>query len=387
MKKISYKKLVIPVIFLLFFTFYLLIDRFVEQDFITHASFARQMLTGERTNAGDFLFFWLVNIFSFFSTEVAPSEISLCFLIAAATTFRYYLSQKHIYNLFNEAYNNVRIYWISVFIALSLMFVFVIPIPSYFVHHGQFYFKNFVPNIWHNSTTIFLFPFALMLFGLSNEQLNAFNLKRNVWMFVLIFLNVFIKPSYFFVFACVFPIFLFIKYRLKKQFWYGMLPVVIGLLLLVLEYWIIYKTPNPADKEISSVVFHPFYFYTLRSALLFLPSSLFFSLLFPICYVFLNFTKLKKILLFWFTFSSFIVSVLIFLLIAESGPRAGGGNFYWQIVICTWLCFFISLASLIKDFNREGLTGKNKFLFSVYSLHVLMGLIYFVRFFVVGTFY
>jgi len=78
---------------------------------------------------------------------------------------------------------------------------------------------------------------------------------------------------------------------------------------------------------------------------------------------------------------------LIFFFISESGPRAAHGNFYWQIVITTWLSFFVALLALLKDLKMEGKTLKNILLLSVFSIHVLMGLIYFVRLLVTGYYY
>lgn len=386
MNKININKLVIPVTFLLFFVSYLLIYTFVRNsDLGQHAGFAQQMLSGELAVPGNFLFYWLVNLFSLFSGKASLIKISLCFLIAIASTFRFFLSQKIVLKSFNKTFRSEHTYWFSVFIGLSLMFVFAIPLPGYFVN-DFFYIGNFVPNVWHNSTTIFLFPFAIILFYLSYMQLITFSFKRNIWIFILIILNVFIKPSYLFVFVCVYPFFLLYKYKLNKEFWLSIGPVFFSIFLIALEYYIIFQNANPNDKEISTVVFQPFVSYTYYSHLWQLPLSLIFSLLFPICYVILNFTKLKRELLFWFTFFSFLAAVLIFFLIAESGTRATHGNFYWQIVICTWLCFFITIIALIRDVESMGLTVKNRFLLSLYSIHVLMGVVYFARLFVVKSY-
>ena len=112
-----------------------------------------------------------------------------------------------------------------------------------------------------------------------------------------------------------------------------------------------------------------------------------FSLLFPLLYTLINLPKMLKSSLFWYTFLSFVVSVLIFLFISESGPRASHGNFYWQIVICTWLCFFVSLLSLLKDFNHSGKSVKNIVLASVFLVHVVIGIIYFVHILSTGSYY
>jgi hypothetical protein len=175
-----------------------------------------------------------------------------------------------------------------------------------------------------------------------------------------------------------------IKYKLNKEFWYSIIPPAAGLIFLLVEYKGIYLTANHAEKEISTVIINPFYSYTRIEPLWLLPFSLLFSLLFPVCYAALNYSKLKKSELFWYTSLSFFVSVIIYLFFAETGPRATHGNFIWQVIICTWLCFFVSLLSLIRDIKIQGKTIKNKLLMSLYLIHVLMGVGYFIRLFVTG---
>jgi len=163
--------------------------------------------------------------------------------------------------------------------------------------------------------------------------------------------------------------------------------LVIGFFVLILEFWVIYKTTTPSIKEASSVIFMPFYRNPEFADFGLIPVSMAFSLLFPLLYTLLNMPKLLYSKLFWYTFLSFVVSVLIFLFISESGPRASHGNFYWQIVITTWFCFFVSLLSLLKDIKTSGFTLKNKLLISLFSIHVLLGIIYFVRILVTGMYY
>jgi len=388
-------KLVIPILFLLLFAAYYAILKAIPTDYNDmhdHAAFARQMCTGEIPYTGNFLVYLLVNVFSFFSARVTPTEISLCFLLAFAGTYRYYLSQKKMIEVVgkgnryrNDSSSN---FWSTAIFSISMLFVFVLPIPSYFSDDYFMYVGNYVPNVWHNSTILFLFPFAMLLFELSYKQLQDYDYKRNGWIFLLIIFNLCIKPSYFFVFICVYPLLMLCKYKFKKEFWYSIIPLIIGFFLLILEYWIIYKTTKPVNKEASSVVFLPFYRNPdVFADLQLIPVALFFSMLFPVLYTFFNIPKVIKSLVFWYTFLSFAVSLLIFFFISESGPRAAHGNFYWQIVICIWICFFVSLLALLKDLRLEGKTIKNKLLISVFLIHVLMGVIYFARILATGYYY
>ncbi len=379
-------KLILPILLLLLFIAYHTILKVVPADYNDihdHAAFARQMCTGEIPYSGNFLVYLLVNVVTLFSANVTATEVGLCFLLAVAGTYRYQLTQKKI----NEVVGTESNQWYHALLALSMLFVFAIPVPSYFLGDSFMYIGNYVPNVWHNSTILFLFPFAMLLFELSYKQLQHNDAKRNWWILGLILLNLFIKPSYFFVFICVYPLMLLFKYKFKKEFWISILPLIIGCFFLVLEYWVIYKTTPPSNKEASSVVFLPFYRSPEFADLQFIPLTMFFSLLFPILYAAFNYRKVIKTNLFWYSLLSFVVSVLIFFFISESGPRASHGNFYWQIVICTWLSFFIALLALLKDFKMEGKTLKNISLLSVFSIHVIVGVIYFVRILSTGNYY
>jgi hypothetical protein len=383
-------KLILPILFIFLFCAYYGLLKVIPADYNDihdHAAFARQMCAGKIPYTGNFLVYLLVNIFSFFSAKVTPTEISLCFLLAFAGVYRYYLSQKMIVEVVRDRNRNSSSHASTAFFAISMLFVFAIPIPSYLSEDYFMYIGNYVPNVWHNSTILFLFPFAMLLFYQSYMQLRNYDAKRNVWIFLLILLNLFIKPSYFFVFLCVYPLMLLFTYKFKKEFWYSILPLIIGFVCLIFEYWVIYKIGQSTNKEASSVIFLPFYRSPEFADLSLIPVAMFFSMLFPLLYSLLNIPKVIRSRVFWYSMLSFVVSVLIFFFISESGPRASHGNFYWQIVICTWLCFFVSLLALLKDINREGKTLKNISLLSVYSIHVLMGLIYFVRLLITGYYY
>jgi len=387
--KINNKIIVLTSLFLLFFIAYYTLLKVIPADYNDihdHAAFARKMCTGEIPYSGNFLVYLLVNVFSFFTAKVTPTEISLCGLLALAGVYRFSLTQNKITEVAKEN-NFLSTYWFTAFLSVCMIFVFAIPIPSYLSDDHFLYIGNYVPNVWHNSTILFLFPFALLLFELSYKQLKEYNSKRNLGILGLVVLNLCIKPSYFFVFICVYPVMLLFKYKLKKEFWLSIIPLIIGFIFLIMEFWVIYKIGTPTGKEASSVIFLPFYRNPEFAELGWIPVAMAFSLFFPLLYTLFNLSKLLKKQLFWYTFLSFVVSVGIFLFISESGPRASHGNFYWQIVICTWLCFFVALLALLKDFKSSGKSFKNITLASVFSIHVIFGIIYFVHILTTGSYY
>ncbi|MDU1892308.1 MAG: hypothetical protein E6767_16610 [Dysgonomonas sp.] len=371
---------------LFFFIFIFLIERLEWQDITDHAKFSLDMMTGKAPIEGNLLLYLLVHLFTLCSTNLESHVISICALIAIGISIRYVWVQHNIYalNLISDSAN--KQYWLSVLIALSLLFVYAIPIPNYFLR-GYFQYGAFVPNLWNNSTTIFLFPFAIVLFYKGYQQIEGYKWKRDLVLFLLILLNVFIKPSFFFVFIIVYPLFMLYKYKFNKTFWLSLLPLFLGGLCVLLEYYTIYIQGNKLDSEPSFVVFSPLDMYNHFAQIRTLPFSLIFSMLFPLTYYLLNFKEVKNNLLAGFVFVSMVVAILIFLLINESGPRGLHSNFYWQIVICVWLFFYQSLIFLLTDIKKQGWTIKNKLLLSLYSIHVIIGVIYLIRMYITGTFF
>ncbi|MEI6753695.1 MAG: hypothetical protein WCK78_11060 [Paludibacter sp.] len=381
-------KLILLILFVFLFTVFYGLLKVIPADFNDmhdHAAFARDMCTGKIPYTGNFLVYLLVNIFSFFSAGIKATELSLCGLLAFAGTYRYYLSYQKIKTVIATPSTHQLF---AIMASLAMLIIFVIPIPGYFTDDRYMYIGSFTPNVWHNSTILFLFPFAMLLFEQSWKQLNTFDPKRNGWILLLIALNLFIKPSFFFVFICVYPMMLLYKYRFRKEFWLGILPVFLGGVLLIGQYIVIYKINTQVVNDTSSVVFMPFWKNPeLKEDMINLPISMIFSLLFPLTYTVLNFRKLIHNQLFWYTFLSFVVSVLIFFFISESGPRASHGNFYWQIVITTWLCFFTTLLGLLKDFKTVGKSVKNTVLFTLFVIHTLLGMVYLAKILLTGSYY
>jgi len=375
------KKEVIQIsfLFILLFFAYSYLTFLAKGDMSDHACFAREALEGKMNYFGNFILYILINFFSFclsiFSSLLSLptiSKISLSFLLAAATTYKFCWTYKNIPQYSGE--------WKRFLIALSMIFIVAIPIPTIFVT-GCWYIGNFTPNVWHNSTTIFLFPFAIVLFAMSIKQLENFSNRRNLWLLLLVFLNIFVKPSYFFVWVCVYSLFLLIKYGLSSKFFKGLIPVIVGIVFLFIQYiWIYYFFPPTNDE--ASIIIKPFQSYIFYTPLYILPWALISSLLFPILYFVLNFKRLYKNSTFLFVFASFFVALIIFILLGETGPREKDLNFYWQIVPTAWLCFYISLVDYLKNKRQlkqnDSLKIKiNNYLPAVvFAIHIITGVAY-----------
>lgn len=373
------------ILFTLFFILYYLCGTSIDfkyGDMPGHAKIAMDMAETGDYFKGTFILYLLANLFSFFSTNIYHVIATICFLLAGSTLLRFFLAQKTLNNIIRSDKDENKSYWLSVTWALSLVFVFAIPVPMFF-KNGLIYTGTFTPNVWHNSTVIFMMPFAFLLFTESCKQLAEYSFKRNYILTVLIFLNVFIKPSFFFVFVCIYPLMLLSKYRLGKKFWISLIPLILGVIFLAIDYLTIYMAEAGKiipEEERSSIGICFMCLFRMNNSYLDLLFSIMFSFLFPIVYTILNFKKIKNNSSYWYIIWMLLLAILISLVFVENGPRYLHGNFYWQVIPCAWLYFYMTVKCITKDIKTEGFLLKNKILLSIYSIHVIIGIYYVIRF-------
>src|SRR5690606_6565554 len=129
---------------------------------------------------------------------------------------------------------------------------------------------QFSPNLWHNSTIIFLMPFALLIFKDSLHYLEGnFSKGTILRMIVLLPISMLAKPSFFFVFGPAFGIMSLKNFGLKKRFWVAITPIISGaglLIFQILQIYFFYPYHQDAGFRID-----PFYVWSNWSY--FIPSS------------------------------------------------------------------------------------------------------------------
>lgn len=357
-------------LFIILFFVYAYIYWFCNSDLGQHVIIAHKKYEEDCLFSGNFLLYFLIHVFSFFTGIWGLMKLSLCALLAFATTWRYWLVKQ---NFRKEQIDSVK----STILSISLLFVFIIPI---YILKGSIILSNwyldyYVPNIWHNSTTIFLFPFALLLYFRSLEILRGKIDKLIIGqMIILVLCNVFIKPSFFFIFCVAYPILLLHKYKFSRYFFQGLIPILFGGVFLIIVYLTIYS--NASDGSYVYLDFQTIFTYEFwQSRLGYILCSLLFPLLIYIVYR----QKVIHDYEFWMCLLMLFCAIGIFLICKEGGPRATHGNFYWQIVISLWLCFYYGLKTIVKEliYNKR---PKDIICLSIYSIHVLFGILYLFRY-------
>lgn len=231
------------IIFIIFFVyFYLIIDNGIKTDIQMHASMAHSFATHQDRLTPNFLYYFLVALASGYSKNYPTYYWASIFLVSAAVTAKFCLNHSYI-----SKYANIQPHW-TIDWGLSFAMLFLIPLPGWdFFFSQHFYLGQLTPNVWHNSTTIFVMPFAMLLFFQSHEQLFSKSAQHSksllIYITLLIVINALIKPSFLFtllpsvfIFFCINN---FSGYAKTKPV--QLLPYLFGIIFIAAEYYIIFK--------------------------------------------------------------------------------------------------------------------------------------------------
>jgi hypothetical protein len=379
-----------------FFTFLLFCKFFHYSDMLLHQQMIEAVIAKTSNYSLNFMFYFLSRWLSVISPKVEFLHLdklgfAMVLLMSAANCLKFFITAKIMRDilLMNKILVSPKLLTI---LTASLMLIFSIPCYPNLLENNFYYIGQLPPQVWHNSTVVFLMPFALLLFWVSYQQLIEPTVKRNFYIILLVLLNISIKPSFFFLYMTVFPLMYFTKYQLKLKFLYSYLPVLLGVVFVFFQYVMIYwYNVGAIVAEHSSVAFGAFKVWAHYSPTSRIPLVILTSLLFPICFGILFLKKLKNIL-FVYSFLNVIVGVLIFSFIYEKGPRMYHGNFFWQIVPAVNILYIILLSLLLVKFKQMIITFNFSsamifFLIFIYSAHVISGIFYVIRFFYTKSYY
>jgi hypothetical protein len=334
----------------------------------------------------NFLFYFTINFLSAFSNNLSFLNTVTILLLSLAAVAKYAISKNIIIRLTGEISDEGSKKKICI-IALGLFFFFAIPDPYTVFVLDKMYLGRLVPIVWHNSTVIMLFPFAVLLYW---KQLQLFDLsykattKDIVIINILVILNILIKPSFVFVYIPITFFFLLNRFKVEglKAFVFYLSPMIIGGLFIIGQYYLIYKLQQGSfDPEASGIaISSPFEVTLLWIPKWYLPISFLLSFCLPIFTVFL-FKDILKYKPFVYALALSITGVFISAFIMETGPRMTHGNFTWQNIICTFLLMLATVSYLTPKFlNVKQESKKVKFLLGLFIIHVLSGILYLINY-------
>ncbi len=375
--------------FLLFILAFLILEGIIQLDISTdiqaHIEFVKNIQNGTNLPP-NFLFYCSVLLCSFFSSSTSVLLQTAVVILSFSIFFKFYFSLKFIGHS-NASSSKTLLeqdYIPALFIAM-LCFSFAIPNPFSI----SFYLGQTPPNIWHNSTIIFLMPFAILLFWKSAQHIENPTKKSLIGIFILVFLNAIIKPSFLFVFIPAFAIISFVKNKISKILFFNLIPVFFAGILILLQFLLIFVMDDNSiyeRAEKSSVFISPFEIWSYFSKNI--PVSILISISFPIAISVAYFKKLKNKLEFQYSWLCYFIAITIFALVVESGPRKYHLNFSWQNIVCSYLLFLVTgklwINQLIK---RKKLLKVDLFILGLFFLHFLSGMAYIIRLFLRNTYY
>ena len=378
--------------------FWLLWRLNIPTDIQPHASYVVGIAKGSVPLPANFLYYLLLYLVSFgkvHSWQMLSLASAVLLGSAVAAKFsitRRILARDDAFTLSPPHQGKISPAAAALLLSCMLLVAFSVPMRLFYPQ-GRFYLGQIPPNVWHNSTTIFLMPFALILFWLSYRQLEQpENTGRIRLILLFCALNIFVKPSFIFPFVVVYPLFM-LKRTLRGEggvrlFLANMTPVLVAGVLTLAMYLLIYafsfSTIVASQVGKSSVAIQPFFVW--RSFSHNMPLSFFLSILYPAAYLLL-YPKERLDPLLRYAWSLYCVSVLIFILFAETGPRAMHGNFFWQAVVCAYTLFFATTLRFGRRLFSEGrLDWKSAALGICLGVHVVSGMVYLVSLFVRRTF-
>lgn len=328
------------------------------------------------------LYFLLLHFLSLFSLSAQSLIIASVIILSASITFKFIctnilissINPGYTGNYFNIGKIKLPYYGIVGTLLLAH------PIAILGLNH--MYLGRIPISVWHNSTTIALTPFALLLFYYSYQYTLLGKREEIIKILLLSIINILIKPSFFFVFIVSFPIFLFAVNRklIRKHFVLLAISGILSILVLLTEYYFIYKL-NILDEvyyqgNTSKVVFAPFVVWEMYSKTKFL--DLLVSISFPITVlIYYRKTSIVKNSILFYAVLIFTISMLIMILFAEDGPRIHHFNFIWQAIVSNYILFVVCMALWMKIVSSKEVIGFREYItLSIFLLHVISGVLY-----------
>lgn len=363
--------------------FLLIVTLPVKTDLQVHAEIVRIMIR-ESIPPGNFLYYLAVALLSGFSLDLQVLCYSSCAVLALSVLFKFSVSKRIVFSEldgsgFNEQELQLGGRIVGLLIILFCLSLFA---HNYPVFSRRLYLGQFPPNVWHNSTTIFLMPFALLLFHKAYVFLRDGEMKLLPHLLILCVINILIKPSFCFVFLIVFPVFALRRFGMSNKSLAAVLLACFVGMLILLQYVYIYKYATIFDLYAGrgpsgvKIDFLKVWRSFSQNKLL----SLLASLIFPLVSLAFYYKSLIASLLYRYTVASFVVALMIFMVLAETGGREFHGNFGWQVIISNFLLFLVTLTEIARRHLFSPLvTNRFKCAFGALLGHYGFGLVYLAK--------
>ncbi|RZW08662.1 MAG: hypothetical protein EX266_05270 [Rhodobacteraceae bacterium] len=346
----------------------------VATDNAEHSETAVKIWAGDADWPPNFLYFALLGLLGKMVGDTGELVTSSCILLAFAVGAKAFLT----YGLLGElAPGSQRATRAAT--ALALLVCFPIPVAFLVGATLSYFLGNIPPNVWHNSTTIFLMPLALSAFVLQVRDFDEASTRRVPAIMVLIVIGIVVKPSFFFAYAPATLVWLAFASRQAGQLIKGSVPIIAGGVVTGVLYVLIYHLQQGSlHDQASGVSIGPFAVWSRVMPAAEIPLAIIASFLAPLTYIVLGFRPNRT------TFVGYAAllmgfATLIFVFVVETGPRATHGNFFWQTVVCSYLLHTVLAADLLDKWSSGGNRGRILGCGAIFLAMAISGLIYLYR--------
>jgi hypothetical protein len=358
----------------------------VATDIQAHAEIARNTVSGQLAMPVVFLYFSSLAVLTGFSKNLIDYHFAAIALLGVAVAAKYYLTKQFFEDQSSTNRRGIRH---PSLLAVCMIFVFANP-RWLFTFGKPMYLGQLTPNVWHNSTVIAVMPFSILLFikayRLVHVEAKDVTIRDVGTLSCLVAVNAAIKPSFLFTLVPTVFTIIFIKIvrkEFKGRLFFETLPYFFAIFLIAIQHFAIYSS-SPKPAEPSRVVIAPFKVWSSFTSNIW--ASVATSLLFPISYIVLT-RSIWRSKLFQFALLNWLFAIIIWILFAEEGKRSADGNFYWQIVIGTYLIFLTLLSHFAyQTYSSKRGKFKRNFLIFTFFLHLSSGLTYLVKILVLKTY-
>ena len=297
-----------------------------------------------------------------------------CFVLASCLVLSAIVIEDMLRFFLKDGYSD----YFLLFVSLALMFVSAI----YFPLINKYPYKGiWSPNPWHNPTFLAAKPFVLLIFWwyiLEITKDRGFEKRFSlIRISILLMICALIKPN--FVLAFIPSSFIFCFFLPdKKIFMFSktvqlLLPV---LAVIVFQFLFTYYYDVSGSSSIRFCFFDTWQFYA-RSV----PLAVIQATAFPLVILIVLLPRLSEDKALVFSWILFIVSLLIFGLLCETGVRKNHGNFAWTYMSCLNILFVYSTIVFLRwvsdiPKNARFFQIKTFLCGSVFLFHLLSGLYY-----------
>lgn len=265
---------------------------------------------------------------------------------------------------------------------ISLGLILAMPLPNWW-KPDEIYIDKIAPNVWSNATVILTMPFAILLFLSALRWVEAFTLKAFMWLTVFSLLSVLTKPNYVLAFFPVLGSVILIKTAVERStetlralLLYIVLVLVVSCVLYI-QYLDTTTTGGWADpaasKEANHIILAPLAVWSLYSPNI--PASFLLSVAFPLSVLALYFKEVRHDVRIAWAWATLGIATLQYALLAEAGKMFPDGNWGWASNIAMYILFLVSAAVLVS----QPRSPRFYFVATVFGLHVLSGIYYYIR--------